>query len=115
MTPAKEKALAALLTHPTQKAAAEAIGIAPRTMRGYLEDPEFQQRYVAACKELVGEATRQAQKCISPALLALRAIVEDQEEPGGVRVSAARSLLEYSLRLTEIHDILTTLEAVEGV
>lgn len=115
MTPTKEKALAALLTHPTQKQAAESIGIAPRTMRDYLADPEFQTAYVAACKDLVGEATRQAQRGLSPSLTALQAIVEDEEAAAGNRISAARTLLEYGLRLTEIHDILTTLEAVEGV
>ena len=113
MHPGKEKSLRALLTHTTHKEAAEAAGISTRTRGKYLKDPEFAAAYQDACKKLVDEATRQAQKCISPALLALQIICEDEEESGGVRVSAARSLLEYALKLTEVSDILATIEGVE--
>ena len=76
-------------------------------------DPEFQKEYKAAFSQLVTDATRQAQKSLSPALSALREIVEDDEESAGSRIAAARSLLEYGLRLTEFNDILRDLEGVE--
>lgn len=114
MTPNKQRALQALLTQPTKKAAAEAAGIAPRTLRDYLADPEFQNEYKKAFGQLVHDATRQAQQALSPALSALREIVEDDNESSSARISAARSLLEYGLRLTEFSDILAELEAVEG-
>ena len=114
MTPNKERALQALLTQPNKKAAAEAAGITPRTLTTYLADPEFQREYKKAFGALVHDATRQAQKSLSPALSALRDIVEDEEENANARIAAARSLLEYGLRLTEFSDILEELEAVEG-
>ena len=114
MTPNKQRALQALLTQPTKKAAAEAAGIAPRTLRDYLADPEFQKEYKKAFGQLVTDATRQAQQSLSPAISALRDIVEDDKENSSARIAAARSLLEYGLRLTEFSDILAELEAVEG-
>lgn len=114
MTPNKQRALQALLTQPTKKAAAEAAGIAPRTLRDYLADPEFQKEYKKAFGQLVTDATRQAQQSLSPAISALRDIVEDDNENSSARIAAARSLLEYGLRLTEFSDILAELEAVEG-
>ncbi len=114
MTPNKERALQALLTCPTKKAAAEQAGISPRTLRDYLADPEFQAEYRKAFQSLVTEATRQAQQALSPALSALKSIVEDEEENSSSRIAAARALLEYGLRLTEFNDILQELEAVEG-
>ena len=114
MTPNKQRALQALLTQPTKKAAAEAAGIAPRTLRDYLADPEFQKEYKKAFGQLVTDATRQAQQSLSPAISALRDIVEDDNEHSSARIAAARSLLEYGLRLTEFSDILAELEAVEG-
>lgn len=114
LTPNKEKALVALLTQPTKAAAAAAAGIAERTLRSYLSDSEFQERYKQAFGELVTDATRQAQQSLSPALSTLREIVEDNEQGATVRIQAARSLLEYGLRLTEITDILRDLEAAEG-
>lgn len=112
MTPNKERALQALLTCPTKKAAAEQAGISPRTLRDYLADTEFQSEYKKAFQALVTEATRQAQQSLSPALSALKSIVEDEEESSSSRIAAARALLEYGLRLTEFNDILRELEDV---
>lgn len=114
MTPNKQRALQALLTQPTKKAAAEAVGITDRTLREYLADPEFQREYKKAFGRLVTDATRQAQQSLSPAISALRDIVEDDSENSSARIAAARSLLEYGLRLTEFSDILQDLESVEG-
>lgn len=117
MTPKKEKALAALLTHATKKEAAEAAGIDPRTMRRYFDDADFQRAYKKAFGGMVEDAARQAQQAIAPALSTLREIVEDGEADAQPRISAARSLLEFSLRMTEQLDILdrlTELEAAMG-
>lgn len=114
MTPNQQRALQALLTQPNKKAAAEAAGITPRTMTSYLADPDFQKEYKKAFGQLVQDATRQAQQSLSPALSALLDIVKDEEENSSARIAAARSLLEYGLRLTEFSDILAELEAVEG-
>ena len=114
LTPKQNKALQALLTQPTKAAAAEAAGIAPRTLRDYLRNQDFQTEYKKAFGELVADATRQAQQSLSPAITALRDIVEDPNEPSSARIAAARCLLEYGLRMTEITDILSELEAVEG-
>ena len=114
MTPNKQKALAALLTQPTQEMAAAEAGIDPRTLRRYLADPEFQEAYKKAFSGLVTEATRQAQQSLSAALSTLREILEDSSQAATARIQASRSLLEYGLRLTEITDILRDLEAAEG-
>jgi len=114
LTPNKQRALQALLTQPTKKKAAEAAGITARTLRDYLADPEFQREYKKAFGQLVQDATRQAQQSLSPAISALRDIVEDEKESSSARIAAARSLLEYGLRLTEFTDILEELESVEG-
>lgn len=114
ITPKKQKALQALLTHPTKKAAANAAGITTRTLLNYFADTEFKTEYNAAFQSLVTDATRQAQKALSPALSTLQSIVENEKESAGNRISAARSLLEYGLRLTEFNDILQMLETVES-
>lgn len=114
MTPKKQKALVALLTQPTKEKAAAAAGITSKTLRGYLDDPEFQAEYKKAFAGLVEDATRQAQQAIEPALSTLREIVEDGDENAQARISAARSILEYSMKLTEQTDILARLESLEG-
>ena len=113
MTPKQQKALLALLTNPTKEKAAAAAGITSKTLRGYLADPEFQAEYRKAFAGLVEDATRQAQQAIAPALSTLREVVEDSGEGSQFRISAARSILEYSLKLTEQNDILAKLQELE--
>lgn len=114
MTPKKQKALLALLANPTKERAAAAAGITSKTLRAYLADPEFQAEYKKAFAGLVEDATRQAQRTLDPAIAVLREIMQDGGENGQVRVSAARSVLEYGLKMTEQTDILTRLSELEA-
>ncbi len=115
MTPKQHKALQALLTCPTKRAAAAEAGIDEKTLRRYLADPAFQKEYKRAFQSLVTDATREAQKTLSPAIIALKSIMEDEGESAGSRISAARSLLDFGMRLTEISDILDRLTELEEV
>lgn len=114
MTSRQQKALAALLTAPNKLEAAKAAGISDRTLRDYLADPEFQAAYRKAFAELVQQAAREAQRTISPAICTLRELMQDDAQNGQIRVSAARSVLEYSLKLTEQADILDRLAELEA-
>ena len=114
MTPKKQKALVALLTQPTKEKAAAAARITSKTLRSYLDDPEFQAEYKKAFAGLVEDATRKVQQTLDPAVAVLREIMEDSDENGQVRVSAARSVLEYGLKMTEQTDIITRLQELEA-
>ncbi len=114
LNPKQISALQCLLTYPTKKEAAKAAGITDRTLRKYLADAEFQAEYKKAFGMIVTDATRQAQKALSPAITLLLTVVNDENETAGNRISAARSILEYGLKLTEFNDILQDLEALEG-
>lgn len=97
----------------TQAEAAALAGIGESTLREYMKDAEFKERYNLACRELVREAARQAQQTLSPALRTLRTIVEDEDEQTQARITAARTMLEYSLKLSEHADILEQLRELE--
>ena len=114
MTAKQKKALAALLTAPTIDAAAQAAGIGYTTLRRWLKDDEaFRREYERELAGLVTDAAAKAKQSMAPALSVLREIVEDEYGPAAVRVSAARSLLEYGLKLTEITDVIARLDALE--
>lgn len=113
MTQKQNRALTALLTNPTKEAAARAAGIGLTTLKRYLADPEFMAEYRAAVSGLLDDATRESQQALSPALSTLREITTDSEAPATARIAAARSLLEYALRLTEVNDILDQLRELE--
>lgn len=115
MTTRQTKAIAALVSEPTQRAAAQKAGISESTLRSYLKDETFREAYREAFTNLMTDATRQAQRNLSPALSTLREIVEDGEQPATARISAARSLLEYGLKLSEYHDIAAKMQELEKV
>lgn len=68
--------------------------------------------------QVVENATREAQQGLSPAIKALRDMLTDdeaiQKKGSGVRVAAARSMLEYGLRLTEFSDVLDRIDDLEA-
>ena len=110
MTPSKERALQALLSEKNHKEAAAAAGITYRTLTNYLRDPDFQAAYNAAFGLIISKATRKAQKSMECAVDVLREIAENKNENGATRVNAARSIIEYGLKLTEFSDILKFIE-----
>lgn len=109
----QEKALAALLSSDTQAEAAAKIGVTARTLRSYLADPAFFAEYQRMRRQVVSDATRQIQSSLHSAIQALLNIVEDENTSAPARISAARSILEYGLRFTEVTDVLTRLEDLE--
>ena len=114
MTAKQNKALAALITAPTVAAAAEQAGIGYTTLRRWIKtDDAFRHEYERELAGLVTEAATRAKQAMSPALAVLREIVEDEDGPAAVRVSAARSLLEYGMKLVETEDILKRLAELE--
>lgn len=113
MTPAKERCIAALLTSKTKREAAEKAGVSEKTLRTYFEDEEFCCHYRKAFSGMVQDAAGTAQQLIAPALSTLQDIMEDETANGGTRIQAARSLLEYALRLTEQMHVLERIEAQE--
>lgn len=60
MTQRKERALQALLVSRTRAEAAHMAGIGESTLREYMKDPEFMERYKQAFGDMVKDATRQA-------------------------------------------------------
>lgn len=53
MTPKMQKALLTLLSEPTKEKAAAKAGITSKTLRKFLDDPEFQAEYRRAFSDMV--------------------------------------------------------------
>lgn len=78
-----------------------------------MKDPEFSGRYREAFGNLVQDATRQAQQALALAISTLTEIMGNTDEQATARIQAARSTLEYALKLTEQTDILEQLRELE--
>ena len=110
----QQRALQALLQAPDKRAAARLANIGERTLRTYLSDPEFQAEYQRLQGEQIADAAQRGRQSMTGAMDALRAVMDDENQNGQTRVQAARSILEYSLKLDERENILKRLDELEA-
>lgn len=93
----KERALAALLDAPTLTAAAEMAQLDRKTLYNYLHsDKEFVKAYNNQRQLRAIERAEQAAGEREAALQAIRDIMNDDEQPGAVRLKAAEKLLDVA-------------------
>ena len=109
----QERAIAALLIHPTMLAAAAAAGVGEVTLWRWLQIPEFKEQYRLARREAVSQAVGHLQGACSVAVLALTDISQDVNCPASARVSAARTVLELALKGVELEDLAVRVEELE--
>ena len=109
----QEKAISALLIHPTMLAAAAAAGVGEVTLWRWLQIPEFKEQYRLARREAVSQAVGHLQGACSIAVVALTDVAQDVNCPASARVSAARTVLELALKGVELEDLAVRVEELE--
>ena len=114
LTPKQHKTISALLTEPTVGAAADKAGVGERTLYTWLSDPAFRTVYLAARREAVNQAVAQLQRISSEAVAVLQQVMSDESKPASARITAARSVLEYSLKAVELEELEQRLAALEN-
>lgn len=115
MTAKTERFLAALLTSPTIEMAAKVAGISESTALRTLKDAEFATAYRDARREVVSHSLTALQAACGEAVTTLREVASDSEAPASSRVTAAKAILDISVRAVEIDDLAARVEAMEAV
>lgn len=110
----EQMAIAALLTHPTVKAAAEACGIHERTLRHWLADkPEFRSAFRSELKAIMSHVSGRVQQATTLAVSTLEGVMRSKVAAHAAKVSAARAVLEHASRAVEQAEIIERLDALE--
>jgi hypothetical protein len=94
----QQAAIAALLTAPTIPAAAAQIGVNERTLRRWLQLPEFRAAYRQARRELLEGAINRMQSASGAAVDTLLAVATNTEAKAADRLRAAGLLLDHAFR-----------------
>jgi len=102
LTAKQRRFLAALASSRTVKEAADSAKIGERTAWRYLADPGVKAELAAGQDALLGMATRGLVEDMQTARLVLKAVMLDRTAAPSARVSAARAVLEASLRFAEM-------------
>jgi hypothetical protein len=111
----QEKAIAALISHNSIPAAAESIGIGEVTLWRWLKVEHFKAAYREARCQVVSQAIGRLQTNLSKAIDTLLEIAEDGEAPASARVTAARAIIDQSLKAVEVEDLETRVEQLEQI
>ena len=110
----RAEALSALLTSTTIKEAARKIGLSARTLNNYLSDPDFRAEYEKRVEDIAQSAAAKLKKYMGEAVDVLYQTATSKEGGSTARVAAARALLDYGLKVSEMEDLRDKLEELEG-
>lgn len=107
----QEQLIAALLTSPNYAAAAKACGISKATVCRRMQDEQFKRAFRAARRDVVEATIGRLQQVSAEAVSTLRTALKCKAP--NVRVSAARTILDFSLRAVELMDLEDRIAALE--
>jgi hypothetical protein len=110
----RELMLCALLAKPTIREASETSGVPERTLYTWLRRSDFKAEYDRRRGQLIQSAWSALHGKLSDAVDVVAELMEDPGAPPQVRLSAARAVIEYSLKSTDQLDILRRLEILEA-
>jgi hypothetical protein len=108
-----EAAIAALLTRPSIEDAARVTGVGEKTMRRWLDEPEFRARYLKARRESVHQSVARLQQATGAAGTTILKLMMDSSVPAAVRLRAAESVFVHAIKGVELEDIEARLTELE--
>lgn len=109
----EELLVAALLSEPTIERAARRAGISRRTALRWMADPNFDEQYRQAKRELLAHAMGRLRRVSSRAVDELLAVIEDPGASSASRVTASRTVLEMALRSHEDEELELRIQRLE--
>jgi len=115
LTGKQSNVLALLVGGATIEGAATAQKVQASTIHAWMKKPEFRGAYNDALSDVIGHASAQLKAACSVAVATLREVASDTGAPSAPRVSAARAIIELSQRTIEQEEIISRIEALEGL
>jgi predicted DNA-binding protein (UPF0251 family) len=101
----QEQAIIALLSNPTTKEAAAAVGVSETTLWRWLQNKDFRAAYIQRRRETVSLAIARLQQGTGDAVSVLNEIMLDKGAAITARVGAARTVIEYAIKAVEFEDL----------
>jgi len=113
LTPKQQKGIAALLSAPSIRKAAEEVGVTERAVHIWLKIPEFKAAYRDAQREAFKHSIALCQRYLPHAVQTLTQIMADKDTPPAARVSAATALMKFGRESIELDNVVERVEKLE--
>ena len=101
----QEEAIAALLSQRSIEDAARVVGVAEKTLRRWMQEPQFKAHYLQARREGVSQAVARLQQATGAAAAVALKLLTDPNVPAAVRLRAAEFVFDRSSKGIELEDI----------
>lgn len=105
--------ISALLSSPTIKSASDMVGLSEQAVYSRLRKPDFRAKLQNARDTQFQVISSKLEDANFRALDTLLQILDDREVSAGIRVRAAQTLLDLSLKNREQADILARIQTLE--
>ena len=92
----QEDAIVTLLSHRSIEEAARATGVAEKTLRRWMREPDFDAAYRAAKRASFGQSIARLHHLSSAAVSTLGKVMLDPATPPATKVRAADSILDHT-------------------
>lgn len=114
LTPDRRRAIDCLLATGDQQQAAAAAGVTDRTIRRWVLEPAFAAALQTAQDQQLDRVTGDLVRAAGGAVALLEATINNTDAALGLRLQAARTLLDAALRWRELRAIEQRLAALEA-
>lgn len=108
-----EKILSALIGNKTIGADAVAAGVSERTIYSRLADDAFRAEYERRQSMTLDATCKALQEAMTDAVNVLTSIMKEIDTSPATRIMAAKSVLDYGVKLTELTDLAHRVEELE--
>lgn len=105
--------ISALLSSATIKQASDEVGLSEQSVYSRLRKPDFREKLQNARNDQFQVISSKLEDANFKALDTLINILDDKETSAGIRVKAAQTLLDLSLRNREQADIISRIQNLE--
>lgn len=105
--------ISALLSCPTIKQASDEVGLSEQSVYSRLRKPDFRAQLQNARDNQFQVISSKLEDANFKALDTIIDILDDKETSAGIRVKAARTLLDLSLKNREQIDVISRIENLE--
>lgn len=102
-----EQIVAALISSPTNAEAADRLGISESQLYKRMKGEQFQRELRIAQEGVLKEAVQKLQIGMTEAIAVLREIMNDAKTNDQIRVNAAATLLQNSIKLKQFDSVPT--------
>lgn len=113
LTAKQQRAIEALLSQSSIRDAAKKAQASETTLFRWLQDEAFKKAYLDARREATKQAIAQLQQAGGEAVKTLREVMKDKKANPGARVSAAKAVLEMSIKAVELEDLAERVNELE--